>query len=81
LLEVDEYKDLYLVISDFGVSTVIDDSLFKVKGMPKSLVSGASCPYAAPEVFQRLRRNPSAECGKIDTVELLKAAGITGQRY
>lgn len=77
LLDFDE-NGLYAVLCDFGVATVIDESLFRVKAMPKSDINGASAAYAAPEVFIRLQALMSK--GNIrtetDMSDLLKAVDV-----
>lgn len=55
LVDNDEIGELFLCMSDFGVSAVVDESLLRVKAMPRSVINGASIAYAAPEVFDKLR--------------------------
>ena len=64
LLDVDDQNDMFTVLCDFGLSNAIEESLYRVKAMPRIAMKGASVAYAAPEVFQRVfdaETSPTAE--------------------
>lgn len=55
LLDVNEAGKLVLLLSDFGISKVLDPNSLKVTAFKVSRVNGASVQYAAPDALFRLR--------------------------
>jgi hypothetical protein len=51
LLDFDDYGQLYSVITDFGVTQVVEKNSMLVKGFRVSNVAGLSPCYAAPELL------------------------------
>lgn len=74
LLENDKDGSLYAAICDFGVSSVIDANLLRVKAYRKSRVKGTSLVYAAPEVLDSYERDDSIEEHTIP--EIYKAGDV-----
>eukprot|EP00158_Paraphelidium_tribonemae_P006414 Partr_v1_DN27810_c0_g1_i3_m23294 putative receptor-interacting serine-threonine kinase 2 len=58
LLERDQNGNLKCVITDFGVSCVVDNRRLLVKEFKVRNLNAASISYASPEILQRLR-NPT----------------------
>ena len=56
LLDVDSRKNLFGVLSDFGITRIVDENILKVKHFHTVEVNGASRPYAAPETLTQLRK-------------------------
>jgi mitogen-activated protein kinase kinase kinase len=74
LVDVDEKGKYFLVLADLGISSIVNvSSLNIVKSFRTVKILGASAPFAAPEVFQRLRQDGHVS---IDSshVDVLKAA-------
>lgn len=53
LLDIDEQGVLYAVITDFGVTQVVNHTTLVVKAFHVSKMAGASPCYAAPELLDR----------------------------
>ncbi|KAI3641847.1 hypothetical protein MIR68_000116 [Amoeboaphelidium protococcarum] len=55
LLNIDSEGRLFPVLTDFGISRIIDQQSLKVKAMQISQLKGASLSYACPEILQIFR--------------------------
>ncbi|KAI3640973.1 hypothetical protein MIR68_001851 [Amoeboaphelidium protococcarum] len=55
LLNIDSDGRLFPVLTDFGISRIIDQQSLKVKAMQVSQLKGASLSYASPEILQMFR--------------------------
>ena len=70
LLEVNEYGWLSPVISDFGLTRVLDKSQLAVKAYQVSELKGVSIAFAAPEVLFAFRNKVNNE------PEVMKAGDV-----
>ncbi len=63
LLDKDEKRKVYCVLTDFGISQIVNNNILKVKAFDIVPVKGMSVNYAAPERFlmYRQRNNVSLE--------------------
>lgn len=55
LLDLTQSGTLIPILTDFGISHVLDPVQMHVKAFVLSPIQGASLPYAAPEVFRSIR--------------------------
>ncbi|KAI3633470.1 hypothetical protein MIR68_008417 [Amoeboaphelidium protococcarum] len=66
--------ELYCVLCDFGVTSIVDGSLLRVKAYQKSRIKGASLVYAAPEVLLAFQNN--LDIDEIAEPERIKAGDV-----
>lgn len=61
LLDRDPDGQLFAALCDFGVTSIIDESLLRVKAYKQSRVKGASLVYAAPETLKGMREGTQVD--------------------
>ena len=72
LIDVDKkYGDLVPVLTDFGISRVLNPAEMQVKAFPISPIRGASMAYASPEIFRSKTKRVAVNNG-----EALKRADV-----
>ena len=77
LLDGNEHiKFLQVIVTDFGISQIVDDTNARVEAFQVSLLRGASVPYAAPEVFERFRAAMKNDYSKTYDAVTMKAGDI-----
>ena len=76
LLEVNEYGWLSPVVSDFGLTRVLDTSQLAVKAYQASELKGASISYAAPEVLFAFRNKFKHEADVVKAGDVFAVAVI-----
>ncbi|KAI3630523.1 hypothetical protein MIR68_011958 [Amoeboaphelidium protococcarum] len=71
LLDADENGWLVPILSDFGISSITDDTALLVSAFQVSWQRGLSLSYAAPELFVRFRSRYTET-----SPQILKAADV-----
>lgn len=75
LLDINkETMKFFCVICDFGVATIVNQRLMKVKAFQQSEIIGASLPYISPEHWVRISK-PNYD-PQLDLPEILKAGDV-----
>ena len=67
-----EGETLVALLTDFGISRILDDKSNVVAGFQSHNLNGASFPYAGPEVLMFLRTNTISEA----SADILKAGDV-----